>query len=123
MSILSSSSKMDSSNTKDKIHEISADIAEEFKCFVSDIENLIKETASLTGDELAQAKIKLNQRVNAAKKFANTTGNNLIDRARKTASVTNEYVHAKPWPIISASVLVSFALGILIGHCKESSRK
>lgn len=123
MSILSPSAKTDSSNSKDKIHEVSTDIANEFKGFVSDMESLIKETASLTGDELAQAKIKMNQRINVAKQRVNSASSSMVDQARKTATVTNEFVHEKPWSIIGAGAIVSFVLGMVIGHCKDASTK
>jgi ElaB/YqjD/DUF883 family membrane-anchored ribosome-binding protein len=122
MSILSQPNKTDS-GSKQKIHDASIDIADEFKKFVSDVDNLIKETASLTGDELAQAKIKLNHRINDAKRRLNSAGSSIMDQTRKTATITNEYVHESPWAIIGASTLASFVLGVLIGHRKETTKK
>lgn len=122
MSILSRTVKTEPSS-KDKIHEASIDIANEFKSFVSDIESLLKETASLTGDDLAQAKIKLNQRISAAKQCISNASDTMLDQARKTAARTNDYVHEKPWTIIGAGALVSFVLGMLLGHRDENSAK
>lgn len=123
MSILSHAVKTDPGNSKDKIHEASTDLANEFKSFVADIESLVKETASLTGDDLAQAKIKINQRIIAAKHSIRTTSDTMLDQARKTATRTNEYVHEKPWTIIGTGALVSFVLGMLLGHRSENSAK
>jgi ElaB/YqjD/DUF883 family membrane-anchored ribosome-binding protein len=117
MSILSQATKTDS-GSKHKIHDASLDIADEFKKFISDVDSLIKETASLTGDDLAQAKIKLNHRINDAKQRLNSAGSSIMDQTRKTAAVTNEYVHKSPWTVIGASTLASFVLGVLIGHRK-----
>lgn len=122
MSILSRTVKTEPSS-KDKIHEASIDIANEFKSFVSDIESLLKETASLTGDDLAQAKIKLNQRISTAKQSISNASDTILDQARKTAARTNDYVHEKPWAIIGAGALVSFVLGMLLGHRDENSAK
>lgn len=122
MSILSRTVKIEPSS-KDKIHEASIDIANEFKSFVSDIESLLKETASLTGDDLAQAKIKLNQRISTAKQSISNASDTILDQARKTAARTNDYVHEKPWAIIGAGALVSFVLGMLLGHRDENSAK
>lgn len=119
MSILSHSAQADTDTTKERIHEASSDISHEFKSFVSDVERLIKETATLTGDDLARAKIKLNQRINVAKHSINNASHTLLDEARKTASVTNEYVHDKPWAFIGAGAVISFALGVLIGQNKH----
>src|SRR5690606_5734277 len=101
MSILSNA-KSDLSTTKDKIQQVSTDVSHEFKSCVSDIEDLIKETASLTGDDLARAKIKLNQRINKAKESISDANDTLLSQARKTATVTNEYVHESPWAAIGA---------------------
>lgn len=111
------------SNSKDSIHDISTDVAHEFKNFVYDIESLMKESASLTGDELAQVKVKLNQRINTAKQRVNSASVSIFERARKTATATNEYVHEKPWGIIGAGALASFVLGVLVGYRKESKSK
>lgn len=123
MSLPSNSVKTEASNTKDKTHEVSTDLAHEFKNFVTDIENLIKETASLTGDDLAQAKIKINQRIITAKHRIGTASEPLVDQARKTAARTNAYVHEKPWAVVGTSALVSFVLGMLLGHRDERSAK
>lgn len=112
-----------STSSKDKIHEASNDTAHDFKNFVNDVEILIKETTTLTGDELAQARVKLNQRINAAKQRINSASSSMLDQARKTAATTNEYVHEKPWQIIGAGALVSFVLGVLVGYRKENSSK
>jgi ElaB/YqjD/DUF883 family membrane-anchored ribosome-binding protein len=116
MSILSHNVKSDLSASRDKIHAATADVASEFKSFVSDIEGLLKETASLTGDDLARAKIKLNQRINAAKECVNNASGTMLQQARKTATITNEYVHQQPWAVIGTSAVVSFALGMLLSH-------
>jgi ElaB/YqjD/DUF883 family membrane-anchored ribosome-binding protein len=123
MSILSRTVKTEPSDSKDKIHAASTDLANEFKSFVSDIESLLKETASLTGDELAQAKIKLNQRISAAKQCISNASDTMLDQARKTATRTNEYVHEQPWAVIGTGALVSFVLGMLLGHRDEKSTK
>lgn len=118
MSLLSNSSHSDS---KEKIHEASADISHEFKTFVQDVESLIKETASLTGDDLARAKIKLNQRIQTAKQSISSASGTIMDQARKTAQRTNNYVHEKPWAIIGAGAVLSFALGMLVSHRSKES--
>lgn len=116
MSILSHNGKTDLSATKDKIHAVTADVASEFKSFVSDMEGLLKETASLTGDDLARAKLKLNQRINAAKERVSSANGTMLEQARKTATITNKYVHEQPWAVIGTGVVVSFILGMLLSQ-------
>jgi ElaB/YqjD/DUF883 family membrane-anchored ribosome-binding protein len=119
MSILSHAQ---AETSKEKIHEASQDIAHEFKSFVSDVEHLIKETASLTGDDLARAKAKLNQRIQSAKQSISNASGNIADQARKTATATNKYVHENPWTIIGVGALASFVLGAAIGYRRDSDK-
>ena len=121
MSILSNSAKKNSD--KQRVQAAATEVNHEFNNFVSDIENLIKETASLTGDELAQAKIKINQRIASAKQSISSVSSTVAEQARKTASATNEYVHEKPWAAIGTGAVVSFALGLLLSHHYEKSNK
>jgi ElaB/YqjD/DUF883 family membrane-anchored ribosome-binding protein len=114
MSILSNTRKTPPITSKEKVQDISTDITQEFKNFVTDVERLVKETANLSGDELAHTKIKLNQRINAAKQFISNTGNTLVDQTQKAATATNELVHEKPWAAIGTGAVVSFVLGLLL---------
>lgn len=123
MSTLSDASKT-STETREKVALTSTDIANEFKTFVSDVETLVRETAHLTGDELAQAKIKLNQRINNARQYVNSVGNTVVEQTKKAATHTNELVHEKPWAAIGTGAIVSFVLGVLLGqHANESKAK
>jgi ElaB/YqjD/DUF883 family membrane-anchored ribosome-binding protein len=101
---------------QNKSHDASPDITQEFKNFVADVERLTKEAANLTGDDLARTKIKLNQRINSAKHYISSTSNTLAEQTQKAASITNEYVHEKPWAVIGTGAVVSFVLGMLLGQ-------
>jgi len=83
----------------------------EFKHFLSDIEKLVKDATSLTGEDLDQAKRKLNTRIATAKEAVVASGEAIAQRARQTAEVTNGYVHAQPWKAVGAIVAVAFLLG------------
>jgi ElaB/YqjD/DUF883 family membrane-anchored ribosome-binding protein len=91
----------------------SPDVAQEFHNFLSDIEALIKDMATLTGDDLAQAKIKLNSRIDAAKVSAKAVGDGISQHAKQTAESTNNYIHENPWAALGASAAVAFLLGLL----------
>lgn len=112
----SNSLKSEYVNGKNQLQHASADISKEFKSFLSDIENLFKETTSLTGDDLVKAKAKLNQRIEVAKESIGATSGSLAQQARKTAEVTNHYVHEQPWTVIGAGAAISFLLGFLLAR-------
>lgn len=103
-------------NSKDTTADTSTGLAREFHSFVADIEDLIKATTNLTGDELNRAKAKLNQRIAAAKGSVEDMSETIVNRARKTAETTNTYVHEQPWNAIGASAAVGLLLGYLLAR-------
>ena len=95
---------------------IRAGISREFHNFLADIENLVKDTTSLTGEDLAKAKARLSERIAAARESAEQMGSAIAQRARVTASDTNAYVHEQPWKVIGASAAVAFLLGFVLAR-------
>ncbi len=91
-------------------------VSREFQNFLADIEDLIKETTSLTGEELTHARARLNARVATAKASIEGMGDNIVQRAKQSATVTNEYVHEQPWKALGASTAIAFLLGIAIAR-------
>jgi len=86
------------------------DVAQQFHMFIADIENLVKDATSLTGDELAQAKFKLSARIAKAKAATETGASNIMQRARHTAAATNSYVHKQPWKAVGTGAALAFLL-------------
>lgn len=93
-----------------------SNVSREFYNFLADIEDLVKATTSLTGEELAQATAKLNERVAAAKESVEEMGGAIARQSRKTVDDTNHYVHEQPWQAIGAGAAVAFLLGLLLGR-------
>lgn len=91
-------------------------IAHEFQKFVTDIEELLKATTNLNGEDLQRAKAKLNERITAAKEVASEMGETVMNRARQTAATTNTYVHEKPWTAISAGAAAGVLVGFLLSR-------
>jgi ElaB/YqjD/DUF883 family membrane-anchored ribosome-binding protein len=91
-------------------------VSREFQNVVADIEDLVKATTSLTGDDLARAKARLGERIAVAKKYAADTGSAIAVRARDAAGKTDAYVHEQPWKVIGASAAVAFLLGVLVAR-------
>ncbi len=112
----SNSRAVDGQTAQDFKADATSGIAREFHNFVADIEDLLKATTTLTGDDLQKAKAKLNERIAAAKESATEIGESVINRARKTAEHTNAYVHEQPWSAIGASAAVGLLLGYLLAR-------
>jgi ElaB/YqjD/DUF883 family membrane-anchored ribosome-binding protein len=91
-------------------------ITQEFRNFVADMEDLIKASSSLTGDDLARAKANLSARVAAARAFAQEMPGTISDRARNTVKVTDGYVREQPWQAIGITAAVGLLIGVLLGR-------
>jgi ElaB/YqjD/DUF883 family membrane-anchored ribosome-binding protein len=93
-----------------------ASMSREFHNFLADIEDLVKDTTSMTGEDLTKARAKLNERVAAAKESVEEMGNAFAKRARATATDTNAYVHEQPWKVIGAGAAIGFLLGFVLAR-------
>jgi ElaB/YqjD/DUF883 family membrane-anchored ribosome-binding protein len=98
------------------VKEHSSSLASEFRNFITDVEDLIKATTSLSGEDLAKAKAKLNERVATAKHTVEDLGENIAARARKTAESTNAYVHEQPWTAVGVGAATGLLLGYLLAR-------
>jgi ElaB/YqjD/DUF883 family membrane-anchored ribosome-binding protein len=94
----------------------SSNVTREFHNFLADIEDLIKATTSLTGEDLARATAKLSERVATAKESIEDMGDTIVLKARKTAASTSSYVHANPWKAIGAGAALAFLLGFVVSR-------
>ena len=63
-------------------------IAQEFKNFVADMEDLIKASTSLTGDDFARAKANVYARVATARVFLEEIPGEISDRARQSILIS-----------------------------------
>ena len=91
-------------------------LSREFNSFLADVEDLVKETAALGGDELAQTRARLSKRISAARDSIGELGDNLAEQGRRTATATNDYVHEQPWKVIGASAAAAFLLGFVLAR-------
>jgi ElaB/YqjD/DUF883 family membrane-anchored ribosome-binding protein len=103
-------------NTHMKKKHKTAALSREFHNFVADIESLLRETATLTGDELALARGRLQERVSEAKDSVTSLSHDLEGRARKTASKANREVHDEPWKAIGGAATAGLILGMLFSR-------
>jgi ElaB/YqjD/DUF883 family membrane-anchored ribosome-binding protein len=95
------------------IKNTAGSLAGEFKDLVADIEEFITNTTSMTGEQLEQAKQQLRSRIVAAKQTVGAASDSTIARARRSAEVTNEYVHEQPWAAVGIGLAVGFLSGFV----------
>jgi ElaB/YqjD/DUF883 family membrane-anchored ribosome-binding protein len=94
-------------------------IGQEFRSFVADMEDFIKASTSLTGDDLARAKTSLYARVAAARAFVEEMPEAISDRARNTIKAADGYVREQPWKSMGVTAAVGLLIGFLLGRRGE----
>lgn len=100
-------------SAKQQAVDIASGVSREFSNFIADIEDLLKESVSLTGKDLEQAKEMINVRVGEAKKSLDSFSTNVSAQIRKSTALTDQYVHQQPWKAIGAVAALSFLIGLV----------
>jgi ElaB/YqjD/DUF883 family membrane-anchored ribosome-binding protein len=91
-------------------------LSREARDFLADIEDLVKATTSLTGEDLARAKARLAERITAAKASIEKMGGAVADGTRHAARTADSYVHEHPWQAIGIGAAAGVLLGVLIAR-------
>ncbi len=98
----------------ENLTERSAELTDEFKSFVGDMESMLKNTASLQGEELANARKALEERVHKAKNVVDEKGSRLAQSAKENLHQAGDYARAHPWTVTGATVALGVAVGFLL---------
>lgn len=101
----------DATSAVNRVEGAVSNASSEFHNFISDVEDLVKETTTLTGEDLSRAKARLSARLTEAKEKAMDMGSDLAKRAKSSAVATDDFVHEQPWKSIGAGA----AIGLIIG--------
>jgi ElaB/YqjD/DUF883 family membrane-anchored ribosome-binding protein len=88
----------------------------DLRVLATDIEQLLKATASQTGAQVAQLRAKAQESLNLALARAATLQDVALVKTRAAASATDDYVRANPWQALAMGALAGLALGILISR-------
>jgi len=79
------------------------------KVLATDVEELVRATATQTGDRIADARTRAQEAIARAKNSAREQG-------RHAAQATDQYVHQNPWSAVAVSVGIGLLVGLLIGR-------
>ncbi len=98
-------------------YEVTNDqLREHFKDALADAEALVKATADLGGDSLAEARTKARESLRIAKARLEETQDALVQRARGAANATDAYVRDSPWEAIGVAAGVGVLVGVLLAR-------
>jgi len=91
-------------------------LAADFKVVVADFEELVRATASQSGEKLAEARGKAEVALQNARGIAARIQAQAADRARLAASAADQHVRENPWAAIGIAAGIGLAIGLLIGR-------
>lgn len=88
----------------------------DMKIVVADAEEILRATASQTGEKVAELREKIGARLRDAKVRIADAEAALSDRAKAAARATDDFVHEQPWKAVGVAAALGLALGVLIGR-------
>ncbi len=88
-------------------------LVEDLKAVVADAEELLKITASQTGERIAAARAKAEESLKEAKVSLAEEEVALMAKTRAAAEAADDFVRANPWMAVGIGALVGLVLGIL----------
>lgn len=91
-------------------------VASSFRELVAGTEDLLRSTASYTGEEIEDARKRLKLQLENARGVAGVWEQTAAERYRRASEATDEYVHQNTWKSIGIAALI----GLLLGACMTS---
>ena len=91
-------------------------VVTDLKVLVNDTEELLRATASQTGERIADARHRAQQAIANAKNAVVRAETAVVEHAKATAAKVDDSVHQHPWIAVGVAAGVGFLLGLLIGR-------
>jgi len=88
----------------------------DFRNLIRDGEALLRSTSNLSGDAFAEAREQFRVQLANARTRVTAASRVAAEKSRRAALVTDDYVHANPWPAIGVAAGVGFVLGALLAR-------
>ena len=90
-----------------------AKLMEDLRAVVADLEELLKATASQTGERITEARARAEESLKAVKAQLAEERAAVMARAKAAAKAADDHVRANPWMAVGIAVGVGVVLGIL----------
>jgi ElaB/YqjD/DUF883 family membrane-anchored ribosome-binding protein len=83
---------------------------------LDDAEKLLREAADTTGDKAAELRESAMRSLRRTREALYDTQDALLERGRRAARVTDDYVHDNPWQAIGMAGLAGLLVGMLMSR-------
>lgn len=94
----------------------SQDLITDVKSGLHNVEELLREAAVSTGDKAAELRDTALTSLKRARETLVDVQDNVVERGRKVARATDDYVHDNPWRSLGVAVAAGFVIGLLINR-------
>ncbi len=91
-------------------------LVEDFKALATDAEELLRATASQTGERVDAARARVEERLRASRDKLAKLEQDVVEHTRATARATDQMVREHPWESVGIAAAVGFLLGMLTGR-------
>lgn len=99
-----------------KVNASNQKLMEDLSAVVSDAEELLKATASQTGERISAARARAEETLKSAKVRLADAQEAMLDKAKEAAREADEYVHDNPWKAAGIAAAVGVLVGALISR-------
>jgi len=86
--------------------------SDEVRAFLADVEDLVKKVANVGDADVARLRSRVAGAIGDVRQAVGDTADSLRDRARLAVSVTDDYVHERPWTAIGLAAAVGIIVGV-----------
>ena len=86
------------------------------KSILNDAESLLREAASSTGDKANELRDRAMTSLKRTREALYEAQDAVLERGRKAARATDDYVHDNPWQAIGVAGVTGLLLGLLISR-------
>ena len=91
-------------------------LVSDMKVVVSDAEEILRATAGVAGEKMADLRERIGERLRDAKLRIADAEAALVDKTTAAARATDDYVNENPWQAVGIAAGIGLLLGIIIGR-------
>jgi ElaB/YqjD/DUF883 family membrane-anchored ribosome-binding protein len=91
-------------------------LAADIRSVMDDIDALMSATTNKAEGEVAALRSRIRDRLDSTKERVIDAQHEAVERAKRAAGATDDYVHSHPWQAVGAAAAVGLAIGVLIGR-------
>lgn len=88
----------------------------DLRVVIADAEELLRATANLAGEKVAEIRVKAEENLRGAKARLAVAEAAMLERTKAAARATDDYVRANPWQAVGIAAGASFIIGLLVGR-------